>query len=138
MDKFYLYEGETWVGDDKKLRFRKVSDPETTMQYTSIHPDTLDGFSEIVPNPDTYQKNHPQEKLFRVVADLSTVIFLSDQSFSDISRNVLNYLGEIEEWERMCIVRDIGKYYSSHQSKRKAMIDDFIRQHDKPAAKGDS
>lgn len=132
--KFYLYENETWFADDKRLCFTKLSDPETSMHYTSVHPDTLESFVEIVPNDETHNRNLPQEKLFRVITDLSTVIFLSPESFSDISGNVLTYLGEIEEWERMCIVRDIGKFYEHHRLKKRSRIEDFIRQHDKPAA----
>lgn len=133
-NKFFLYEGETWEADEKNLRFVKLSDPEVVMHYPSMHPDLLDKFAEIVPNQETYVRNAPKEKLYRVITDTSTVIFLNEDSFRDISANVLNYLQEIEEWERMCVVRDVGKFYRRNRDKRKSEIEDYIKHHNKKAA----
>lgn len=133
--KFYLKEDKVWKADDKNVKFINLTNPDEEISYTSIHPDELERFVEIVPNPETYHKDAPQEKLYRVITDVSTVIFLNEQSFKDISSNVLSYLMKIEEWERMCVVRDIGKYYQYHKSKKKNEIDNFIKNHDKSAAK---
>ncbi len=129
--KFYLREDKVWSADDKNVKFVNLAEPEQSISYTSLHPDELDKFVEIVPNPESYVRNAPQEKLYRVVTDLSTVTYLTEQSFKDISANVLAYLMEIEEWERMCVVRDIGKYFVYHKSKKKSEIEDFIRKHDR-------
>lgn len=138
--KFYLREDKVWSADDKNVKFVNLAEPEQTISYTSLHPDELEKFVEIVPNPENFNKDAPQEKLYRVITDVSTVIFLNEQSFKDISSNVLAYLMEIEEWERMCVVRDIGKYYLYHKNKKKTEIENFIRKHDKDrsAAKGES
>lgn len=133
-NRFYIYEGETWLADEKGLRFIRVSDLETIKSYTSIDPDSLDKFVEVKPNKDTFNKNAPKEKLYRVITDMTTMLFLSEDSFTDISRNVLDYLQEIEEWERMCVVRDVGKYYWNYREKRKARIEEQIKKHDRPAA----
>ena len=133
-NKFYLHEGEVWKSDDSKLRFVKVSDPEQVVKYVSMKPDLVDRFVEIKPSQDTYVKDAPQEKLYRVITDVTTVIFLNEDSFRDISANVLNYLQEIEEWERMCVVRDVGKFYRRNRDKRKSEIEDYIKHHNKKAA----
>lgn len=133
-NKFYLHEGEVWKSDDSKLRFVKVSDPEQVIKYVSMKPELVDRFVEIKPSQDTYVKDAPQEKLYRVITDVTTVIFLNEDSFRDISANVSAYLQEIEEWERMCVIRDIGKFYLAQRQKRKAEIEDYIKHHNKTAA----
>lgn len=132
--KFYLHEGEVWKSEDANLRFVKVSDPEQVVKYVSMKPDLVDGFVEIKPGRDTYVKDAPQEKLYRVITDTTTVIFLNEDSFHDISANVSAYLQEIEEWERMCVIRDIGKLYLGQRRKKKAEIEDYIKHHNKTAA----
>ena len=133
--KFYLYEGKVWRSDDSLLNFVSVSEPDNKLKYASLHPDQEEQFKEIVPNEATYVRFAPQERLYRVLTDMSTVIFLNEDSFRDISRNVLNYLMKIEEWERMCVVRDVGKYYESYKKAKNEEISNFIKGHDKPAAK---
>jgi len=128
---FYIYRDEVWKADDKNLRFFKLSSPQETKGYPTILPDELDLFIEIKPNPETYQKDSPQEKLYRIITDTATVIFLNKESFNDISANVLNYLMEIEEWERMCVVRDIKRFYDYNKKKKWSEIEDFIKKHDK-------
>ena len=135
-NKFYLHEGEVWKSDDKNLRFFKLADPDAVMKYAGMSPDMIDRFEEITPNPETYRKDAPKEKLYRIITDTSTVIFLNEDSFHDISGNVSAYLQETEEWERMCVVRDIGKFYLANLQKRKAEIEKQIKLHEKPAAKG--
>jgi hypothetical protein len=132
--KFYLYEGEVWKSNDRSLRFVNVSDPEKVVKYASANPDTVERFVEVKPNQDTYVKDAPQEKLYRVLTDTSTVIYLNEESFRDISKNVSAYLQEIEEWERMCVIRDIAKFYHAQRLKKKAEIEDYIKHHNKSAA----
>lgn len=134
MSKFYLYDGETWIPDDKRMRFVKLSDRSESVAFTSLDPDSLEKFVEVVHDPKSYVRNSPKEKLYRVITDIHTVSFLSEDSFRDISRNVLNYLQEREEWERMCVIRDMGKYYWRYRENKTALIDEEIRKHDKPAA----
>lgn len=136
--KLYLYEGKVWRSDDKMLNFTSLSEPDKVIKYTSLHPDQEELFKEIVPNEATYVRDSPQERLYRVLTDLSTVIFLNEDSFRDISKNVLAYLEEIEEFERMCVVRDITEFYTNNRKKRNAEIDNYVKKHDKPAAKGES
>lgn len=133
-NRFYLYEGEVWKSDDKNLRFVNVSDPTKVVDYVSMNPDAAERFVEVKHNQDNYVKDAPQEKLYRVITDTTTVIFLNEDSFRDISRNVSAYLQEIEEWERMCVVRDIGKFYHAHRLRRKVEIEDYVKHHNKSAA----
>lgn len=132
---FYLYQDEVWRSDNGNLCFRKVSDPEKVLKYASLTPDQVDEFVEIKPNPATYIKNAPQEKLYRIITDIPTVEFLNEESFQSISSNVSDYLQEIEEWERMSIVRDVKKFYLASRMKRNNTIEEEIRKHDKSAAK---
>lgn len=134
--KFYLIEGKVWMTDDRKLKFVSVSDPERKIDYTSMDPDTAQSMKEIVPSPDTFVKDAPQERLYRILTDLSTVKFLNEDSFRDVSGKVRAYLEEIEEWERMCLIRDISEFYNENRRKRKEEIDGFLKKNDKPAAKG--
>ena len=134
-NKFYLHEGEVWKSDDKNLRFFKLADPDAVIKYAGMSPDMIDRFEEITTNPETSRKDAPKEKLYRIITDTSTVIFLNEDSFHDISANVSAYLQEMEEWERMCVVRDIGKFYLRNFQKRKTEIEKQIKLHEKPAAK---
>lgn len=133
-NKFYLHEGEVWKSDDSNLRFFKLADPDVVRKYAEMSPDLVESFVEITPNPETYHKDHPQEKLYRIITDTSTVIFLNEDSFRDISANVSSYLQEIEEWERMCVVRDIRKFYLVNLQKRRSQIEEEIKKHQNPVA----
>jgi hypothetical protein len=78
--KFYLYEGEVWKSDDRSLRYVNVSDPEKVVKYASADPNTVERFVEVKPGQATYVKDAPQEKLYRVLTDTSTVIYLNEES----------------------------------------------------------
>lgn len=128
---YYLYDGDTYYEDKKTLKFISVKDPSITISYVSLHPDVLDKFKEILPNDRSKPYRSVSEKLFRVMTDLTNVIYLTEDSFKNLTRKTNEYLEEIEDYERMCIMRDVEEFYKLQTSKKKAQIDDYIKHFNK-------
>lgn len=128
---YFLYEGDAYYEDKKKLKFVNVKDPSVTISYVSLHPDDLERFKEILPNDRAKPYRSAQEKLYRVMSDLSNVIYLTEDSFENLMKKLFKYLESIEDYERMCVLRDIKEFYLKQKSKKKAEIEDYIKHFNK-------
>jgi hypothetical protein len=128
---YYLKDGIVYYEDKKSLHFISVKNPEIKISYVAMDPDEVDTYKEIVPSPQAKPYRSAPEKLFRVLTDINTVIYLTEESFSNISRQVNNYLNDIEDYERMCILRDISIFYQEQRKKKKAQIEDYIKHFNK-------
>jgi hypothetical protein len=128
---YYLYKGETYYDDYKKLRFISVKNPDVFISYISMHPDEVDKFIEVEPNQRAKPYRSAPEKLFRVITDLTTVIYLTQETFDNLSKQLNSYLSDIEDYERMCVMRDVAEYYKIETSKKKAEIEDYIKHFNK-------
>lgn len=128
---YYLYDGETYYEDKKNLKFISVKDPNISISYCTLHPDEVDRFKEILPNEKAKAYRTAPEKLYRILTDIKTVMYLTEDSFFNISKQVNGYLEEIEDYERMCVIRDIDFFYKEQRLKKKAQIDDYIKHFNK-------
>lgn len=128
---YYLYEGDTYYEDKKGLKFVNVKDPSITISYVSIHPDDLERFKEILPNDRSKPYRSAPEKLYRVMSDLTNVIYLTEDSFGNLIKRLNKYLESIEDYERMCVLRDVKEFYNSQISKKKSEIQDYIKHYNK-------
>jgi hypothetical protein len=117
--------------DTKKLSFIKVSDPSVELSYVSMHPDEVEKFIEVVPGTGSKQYRSIPEKLYRNLTNMSTVIYLTDETFENLFKKLNNYFNSIEDYERMCVLRDVAEYYYSQISKKKSEIDDYIKHFNK-------
>lgn len=129
--KFYLKEGTVYYDDKKNLRFVAVKNPEIFIPYNSLYPDEVDIFKEIDASSNALHYRTAPEKLLRILTDMRTVMYLTEDSFLNISKQVNKYLEDIEDYERMCIIRDIKDYFYYQNSKKKAQIEDYIKHHNK-------
>lgn len=128
---FYLKDGDVYYEDKKNLNFVSVKNPDIKISYISMHPDEVETYKEIVSVSQAKPYRSAPEKLFRVLTDLNTVIYLTEDSFYNISKQVNGYLNDIEDYERMCILRDITFYYEEQRKKKKAQIEDYIKHFNK-------
>ena len=128
---FYLYKGEVYYEDRKKFNFVNVKNPQISISYVSMNPDEVDEFKEIIPSTQAKPYRSAPEKLYRIITDVTTVIYLTEDSFSNISKQVNEYLNDIEDYERMCVTRDIAFFYKLEREKKKAQIDDHIKHFNK-------
>lgn len=129
--KYYLKEGKTYYNDNKKLKYVCVSDPEITFDFARLSPDENEGFVEVKNSSCSKPQNSVEEKLYRVLTDITTITFLNDETFDAMFKRISGYLAEIEDWERMCVLRDVELHYRRARGKRKSEIDDFIKTHEK-------
>lgn len=129
--KFYLREGKTYYNDNKRLKYVCISDPDLVFDFTKLSPDEQDGFVEVKNASWSKPHNSVEEKLYRVLTDIFTIMFLNEETFDAMFKRISDYLSEIEDWERMCVMRDLNTYYRSKRGKRKSEIDDFIKTHEK-------
>ena len=129
--KFYLKEGTVYYNDKKNLRFVAVKNPDIFISYVSLDPEEVDAFKEIDANSNALHYITAPEKLLRILTDMRTVMYLTEDSFLNISKQVNKYLEDIEDYERMCIIRDIKDYFYYQNSKKKAQIEDYIKHHNK-------
>ena len=128
---FYLKDGVVYYDDKKKLRFVAVKNPDIFISYVSLDPEEVDAFKEIDANSNALHYRTAPEKLLRILTDMRTVMYLTEDSFLNISKQVNKYLEDIEDYERMCIIRDIKEYFYYQNSKKKAQIEDYIKHHNK-------
>jgi hypothetical protein len=128
---FYLYKGDTYYDDRKKFSFVSVKNPEFLISYISMDPDELEEFKEIEPSSQSKPYRSAAEKLFRNMTDLSSVIYLTQETFVNLMRQLNNYLQEIEDYERMCVLRDVTELYYVENSKKKSEIEDYIKHFNK-------
>jgi hypothetical protein len=128
---FYLYNGSSYYEDTKKLSFIKVSDPTIELSYISMHPDEVDKFTEVVPGTGSKQYRSIHEKMYRNLTNMSSVIYLTEETFNNVYTKTKNYLNSIEDYERMCVVRDVKEYYNDQISKKKSQIEDYIKHFNK-------
>lgn len=128
---YYLKDGIVYYDDYKNLNFVSVKNHEIKIPYVSMDPDEVDSYKEIVPSPQAKPYRSAPEKLFRVLTDLTSVIYLTEDTFKNLSGQINNYLNEIEDYERMCIIRDVTEFYYSQINKKKAQIDDYIKHFNK-------
>lgn len=129
--KFYINEGKSFYADNKKLKYICVSDPEIIHDFTKITPEENERFVEVKRAEGSKSVNSVEEKLYRVLCDINTVGFFNEETFDGISQKVSRYLSDIEDWERMCVLRDIGLYYKKSRSKKSTEIESFIKSHEK-------
>lgn len=129
--KYYLKEGKTYYNDNNKLKYVCVSNPELTFDFAKLSPDETEGFVEVKNASWSKPQNSVEEKLYRVLTDIATITFLNDETFDAMFKRISEYLMEIEDWERMCVLRDVESYYRQSRGRRKSEIDDFIKTHDK-------
>lgn len=129
--KFYLYEGETYYENKKTLKFISVKNPKVVISFTSLNPDEVDNFKEILPNENSKSFRSAEEKFYRVLTDIKSVMYLTDESFANITKQVINYLNGIEDYERMCVIRDIKYLFEELKRTKQAEIQDYIKHHNK-------
>lgn len=128
---YYLYNGEVFYTDNKNIKFVSVKNPEHTISYSDLDPDELDKFKEIVPCENAKHYRTAPEKLYRVMTDLTNVLYLTEDSFLNLFNQVNNYLEGIEDYERMCVLRDVESFYYLQQKLRKSEIEDRIKHFNK-------
>jgi len=128
---FYLKDGIVYYDDKKNLRFVAVKNPDIFVSYVSMDPDEVDTYNEIEASPNALHYRTAPEKLLRILTDMGTVMYLTEESFINIFKQVNNYLSEIEDYERMCIIRDVQEYFKLQNSRKKAEIEDYIKHHNK-------
>jgi len=128
---FYLRDDVVYYEDKKNFNFVSVKNPDIKISYISMNPDEVEKFKEIISVEKARPYRSAPEKLFRVLIDINTVIYLTEDSFYNISKQVNNYLNDIEDYERMCILRDISILYEEQRKKKKAQIDDYIKHFNK-------
>ena len=127
--KFYLKDGVVYYDDKKNLRFVAVKNPDIFVSYVSMDPDEVDTYKEIDASSNALHYRTAPEKLLRILTDMRTVMYLTEDSFLNVSKQVNKYLEDIEDYERMCIIRDIKEYFFLQNSKKKAEIEDYIKHH---------
>lgn len=128
---YYLYKSEVYYEDNKKLKFISLKNPEVEISYSNLEPDEIDEFKQILPGENAQHYRTPPEKLYRVMSDLTNVVYLTEDSFINLSKQVNSYLEGIEDYERMCVMRDIKVYYYLQQKLKKAEIEDRIKHYNK-------
>jgi hypothetical protein len=128
---FYLKDGVVYYDDKKNLRFVAVKNPDIFVSYVSMDPDEVDTYKEIDASSNALHYRTAPEKLLRILTDMGTVMYLTEESFINIFKQVNNYLSEIEDYERMCIIRDVQEYFKLQNSRKKAEIEDYIKHHNK-------
>lgn len=128
---YYLYDGDTYYEDKKTLKFINVKDPTITISYVSMDPDEVEKFKEVLPNERSKPYRTADEKLFRVLTDISTVIYLTKDSFDSLVKKTNKYLQSIEDYERMCVLRDVVEYYILQNTKKRSQIEDYIKHFNK-------
>lgn len=128
---YYLYDGDTYYEDKKTLKFINVKDPTITISYVSMDPDEVEKFKEVLPNERSKPYRTADEKLFRVITDISTVIYLTKDSFDSLVKKTNKYLQSIEDYERMCVLRDVVEYYILQNTKKRSQIEDYIKHFNK-------
>jgi hypothetical protein len=50
---------------------------------------------------------------------MSSVIYLTEETFNNVYTKTKNYLNGIEDYERMGVIRDVKEYYADQISKKK-------------------
>ena len=128
---FYLYKGDVFYEDNKKLKFVSVKNPEVTISFADLSPDELEEFKQVIPSEQAKHYRTPPEKLYRVLTELTNVLYLTEDSFINLSNQINNYLEEFEDYERMCVMRDIKEYYYLQQKLKRAQIEDRIKHYNK-------
>lgn len=128
---FYLKDGDVYYEDKKNFNFVSVKNPDIKIPYVSMSPDEVETYKEIISVEQAKPYRSAPEKLFRILTDMNTVIYLTEDSFQNISKQVNNYLNDIEDYERMCIIRDISHFYEEQRKKKRAQIDDYIKHFNK-------
>lgn len=131
MSKFYLYNDKVYIEDKKGLRFIPISNPKEIVKFVDLSPDEAEKFIEIKPNENSQHSKSAPEKLYKIVTDLKTVFFLTPDSFENICKQVNKYLMEIEDFERMAVVRDICIFFKNKMEKIKIEVDDIIKGYEK-------
>lgn len=131
-DMFYLYKGEAWLCNNSNMIMFNVADPSITLDYHSLPPEEASSFTEIKSPKDPYVRKLQPEKLYRIITDTYTSTYLEKNSFEEIYSNVYDYLQETEQYERLCLIRDVRKFYLKFQEKRQIEIENQIKKFDKP------
>lgn len=129
--KYYLKEGKAYYNDNKKLKYVCVSNPDLVFDFTKLSPEENDAFVEVKNASWAKPSNSVEEKLYRVLTDVTTITFLNEETFDAMFKRISQYIMEIEDWERMCVLRDVESYYRDSRGNRKSKINDFIKSHDK-------
>lgn len=128
---FYLYKGFTYYEDTKKLSFVKVSDPSVVISYVSMDPDEVDKFREISPSLNAKAYRSIPEKIYRNLTNMSAVCYLTEYTFENLMKKLNKYMKEIEDYERMCVLRDVTEFYKNQTANKKAEIQDYIKHFNK-------
>ena len=132
-NKFYLntITQKVYCEDKKKMQFVSLQNPEDVIKFVNLLPDEAEEFKEILPSNYSKGRNSMEERLFRIITDITTILFLTQDSFLNITKQVNKYLLQIEDYERICIVRDITTYYLNKKNERNTEIKDYINKQNK-------
>lgn len=128
---FYLYKGSAYYEDTKKLCFVSVVNQDINISYVSIEPDELEKFQEVSPSPNAKAYRSIPEKIYRNLTNMSAVCYLTEDTFKNLTKKLNNYLRDIEDYERMCVLRDVTEFYYIQNTKKKAEIQDYIKHFNK-------
>lgn len=128
---FFKREDNIYYEDRKNLKFVLVKDPTQIIDMCDINPDEANLFIRIHPLPNSDPRNYTTEKKYRIFVDLNTVVHLTPDTVEKLSTLLTDYLLEIEDYDRLCIVRDIKIYYEFEQNRKDKVIRETLKKSQK-------
>jgi hypothetical protein len=130
MNFFKKYDN-IYYEDRKNMKFVLVKDPTQIIDFCNIHPDEANLFVKIHPLPNSQSRNSTLEKKYRIFVDLHTVVHLTPDTVENLSKILIDYLLEIEDYSRLCVVRDVKFYYEFIQEKKDKAIREALKKSQK-------
>lgn len=124
---FYKKDDNIYYEDKKNLKFVLVKDPTQVIDFVNIHPSEAESFKRVFPSTNSQSRNSTNERIYRTFSDLSTIVYMTPETIVNLSKLLREYLIEIEDYDRLCIVRDVVAYYEFEQNRKDQAIKEALK-----------
>ncbi len=126
--KFVVFEELVYYENNKTKEYILVKDPTVKIKFTETNREL---FKEVQVSNNALPKNSQEETLYRVLADINTIIFYAEDTVQNMFEKTTNYLTEIQDFERLCVVRDIKAYYDRDRKNYNLLIKEVVNKNQK-------
>lgn len=128
---FFKKDDNIYYEDKKNLKFILVKDPNQVIDFCNIHPDEAALFVRVLPVANSESRNSLFEKKYRIFTDLNTIVHLTPETIESMSKLLIDYLLQVEDFDRLCIVRDVVAYYEFEQERKDQAIKEALKKSQK-------